>query len=120
VLRAFGVPVRECWSPIVRALMLVGPLATDTLQQAPGVAACHCGEPRAQPAVLGQFINALNQDGERKLRNVGGVLRRESILPWYGKHNPLILVKQESPRPDLAFAASPDEISVQCIRSTLV
>ena len=41
------------------------------------------------------------------LRYVGGVRRGEPILPRYGKHDPLILVQQESPRPDLAIARKP-------------
>jgi hypothetical protein len=93
-------------------------LTTGALQQPPGVAASDGGEPCAQGAVLRHIIHALNQDGERKLRYVGGVRRGEPILPRHGKHDPLILVQQESPRPDLALAASPDQVSVRCCCST--
>src|SRR3712207_6191980 len=87
-------------------------LAPLALEQAPGVAAGDGGEPGAEAAVLGQDIEALDQDGEGDLRDVRGVIAGQPVSERDGIHQALVLVQQLVPRSVAALPATSDQISV--------
>lgn len=97
---------------LVKDRIFADALTTVAFEEAPGVPAGDGGEPPAKLAVLRQLIDALDEDGERKLRYVGGVVGRKPVFPGYGEYDPLVLLQQAPPRIDPAFAAAPDQIAV--------
>src|SRR3712207_5290360 len=79
----------------VRALeALARCLAPVALEQAPGVPSGDGGEPGAEAAVLGQAIEALDQDGEGDLRDVGGGVAGQPVSQRDGIDQALVLVQQ--------------------------
>jgi hypothetical protein len=59
--------------------MLACDRATVAFHQAPGVAAGDGGKPGAEAAIVAQSVQALDQDGESKLRDVGSVMAGQPV-----------------------------------------
>lgn len=67
----------------------------------------------AEAAVLAQGVEVLDQDGERQLRDVGGVLPGEPVVQRDGEHEALVFLQHGSPRAAGSPATGPYEVSVR-------
>ena len=112
VLQILGVAGWQQLGALAGTTVLFGIFTTFAIEQTPGVATGYGDQPCAQPTVLWQRVHVLDQDGERQLRNVGGVLAGEPVSSGHRKYKPLVSVQQALPRADVTLTAAPNQVSV--------